>query len=135
MAGPRPIVADLGAESDDLDALVASVPPERWLDPTPAPGWTIAHQIGHLLWTDRIALTSVTDEDGFAEVLQAAAADPSGFVDAGAAELAGLPPAELLSDWRVTRGRLHEALLTVQDGRKLPWFGPPMSRRRWLRRD
>ncbi len=20
---------------------------------TPAPGWTIAHQIGHLLWTDR----------------------------------------------------------------------------------
>ena len=127
MAGPEPIVADLRAESDELDALVAPLPAERWTDPTPAPGWTIAHQIGHLLWTDRVALTSVTDEAGFAEALKAAAADPTGFVDAGAEELAALPPAELLSDWRVTRGRLHDELLMVPAGRKLPWFGPPMS--------
>ncbi|WP_156686267.1 TIGR03084 family metal-binding protein [Mycobacterium sp. Marseille-P9652] len=127
MAGPGPIVADLRAESDDLDALVAPLPAQRWADATPAPGWTIAHQIGHLLWTDRVALTAVTDEAGFAEALQAAAADPTGFVDAGAADLAALPPAELLDEWRRTRVRLHEALLTVPDGRKLPWFGPPMS--------
>lgn len=127
MAGPGPIVADLRAESDDLDALVAPLPAHRWADPTPAPGWTIAHQIGHLLWTDRVALTAVIDEAGFVEVLQAAAADPAGFVDAGAEELAALAPAELLTDWRATRGRLHEALLMVPDGRKLPWFGPPMS--------
>jgi uncharacterized protein (TIGR03084 family) len=127
VSGPAPIAADLRAESDELDALVAPLPAHRWADPTPASGWTIAHQIGHLLWTDRVALTSVTDEAGFAEVLQAAAADPGGFVDAGAEELATLPPAELLADWRVTRGRLHDALLAVSDGRKLPWFGPPMS--------
>ncbi len=127
MAGPGRIVADLGAESDDLEALVAPLPAHRWADPTPAPGWTIAHQIGHLLWTDRVALTAVTDEAGFAEVLQTAQTDPAGFVDAGAEELAALAPAELLTDWRVTRGRLHEALLTVPEGRKLPWFGPPMS--------
>jgi len=127
MAGPGPIVADLRAESDGLDALVAPLPAHRWADPTPAPGWTIAHQIGHLLWTDRVALTAVTDEAGFVEALQAAAADPAGFVDAGAEDLAALPPAELLADWRATRGRLHEALLSVADGRKLPWFGPPMS--------
>ena len=127
MAGPAPIVADLRAESDELDAMVAPLPAERWGDATPAPGWTIAHQIGHLLWTDRVALTAVTDEAGFAELLQAAAADPTGFVDAGAEELATLSPAELLAEWRVTRARLHDALLTVSDGRKLPWFGPPMS--------
>ena len=127
MAGPGPFMADLRAESEALDALVAPLPTGRWADPTPAPGWTIAHQIGHLLWTDRVALTAVTDETGFAEVLAAAAADPTGFVDAGAEELAALPPAELLADWRLTRGRLHDALLTVPDGRKLPWFGPPMS--------
>lgn len=127
MAGPESIVADLRAESDDLDALVAPLPAERWADPTPAPGWSIAHQIGHLLWTDRVALTSVTDEAGFAEALKAAAADPAGFVDAGAEELALIPPAELLADWRITRGRLHEQLLMVPAGRKLPWFGPPMS--------
>ncbi len=127
MAGPGPIVADLRAESDDLDALVASLPTDRWADPTPAPGWTIAHQIGHLLWTDRVSLLSVTDESGFADALTAATADPAGFVDRGAEEVAALPPAELLSDWRDTRGQLHDALLTVADGRKLPWFGPPMS--------
>ncbi|MCV7089982.1 TIGR03084 family metal-binding protein [Mycobacterium interjectum] len=121
------MVADLRAESDDLDALVAPLPADRWADPTPAPGWTIAHQIGHLLWTDRVALTAVTDEAGFAEVLAAAQADPTGFVDAGAEELAAAAPAELLADWRATRARLHEALLAVPDGRKLPWFGPPMS--------
>jgi uncharacterized protein (TIGR03084 family) len=127
MAGPGPVVADLGAESDDLDALVAPLPAHRWAEPTPAPGWTIAHQIGHLSWTDRVALTAVTDEAGFAEVLKAAQTDPAGFVDAAAEELATLAPAELLADWRVTRGRLHKVLLTVPEGRKLPWFGPPMS--------
>jgi uncharacterized protein (TIGR03084 family) len=127
MATAGPMVADLRAESDELDALVDNLPAARWSDTTPAPGWTIAHQIAHLLWTDRVALTSVTDEAGFAAVLEEAAKDPTGFVDAGAEELAGTPPAQLLVDWRRTRARLHDELLTVADGRKLPWFGPPMS--------
>ena len=127
MADPGPFVAELRAESDELDALVAPLAAARWAEPTPSPGWTIAHQIGHLLWTDRAALTAVTDEAGFAEMLAAAGQDPDGFVDAGAEELAATQPAELLNDWRVTRGRLHEALLEVAEGRKLPWFGPPMS--------
>ncbi|MCV7122135.1 TIGR03084 family metal-binding protein [Mycobacterium lacus] len=127
MADAGPMVADLCAESDDLDALVAPLAADRWAEPTPAPGWTIAHQIAHLLWTDRVALTAVTDEAGFADLLAAAAADPTGFVDAAADELAATPPPQLLADWRLTRARLHEALLTVPEGRKLPWFGPPMS--------
>src|ERR1700757_4779583 len=89
--------------------------------------WTIAHQIGHLLGTDRGSLTSIIDEAAFAGLLETAAADPIGFVEAGANELAATPPAELLPDWGVTPTPLHDALLTVPDGRKLPWFGPPMS--------
>ncbi|MBY0287926.1 MAG: TIGR03084 family protein [Mycobacteriaceae bacterium] len=127
MAGAEPMVADLRAESDELDALVADLPAARWSESTPSPGWTIAHQIAHLLWTDRVALTAVTDEAGFAAVLEDASKNPSGFVDAGAEELALTPPDELLADWRRTRSRLHDELLTVADGRKLPWFGPPMS--------
>jgi uncharacterized protein (TIGR03084 family) len=127
MATAAPIVDDLRAESDDLDGLVAALPTQRWADATPAAGWTIAHQIGHLLWTDRVALISATDEPGFAAVLESAAADPAGFVDKGAEDAAAAPPAELLADWRSTRALLHDALLTVPDGRKLPWFGPPMS--------
>ena len=127
MATAVPMVADLRAESDELDALVADLPAARWAESTPASGWTIAHQIAHLLWTDRVALTAVTDEGGFAVVLEEAAKNPAGFVDAGAEELALTPPAQLLTDWRQTRARLHEELLAVADGRKLPWFGPPMS--------
>ena len=127
MGAAGPIVDDLVAESAELDALVAGLTEAQWRTPTPAPGWSIAHQIGHLLWTDRVALISVTDEAGFADVLGTAAADPTGFVDAAAAELAAAPPERLLADWRTTRTRLHEALRTVADGRKLVWFGPPMS--------
>jgi uncharacterized protein (TIGR03084 family) len=127
MATADLIVADLRAESADLDALVGDLEAERWRTDTPAPGWTIAHQIAHLLWTDRVALTAVTDEPGFAAVLERAAENPAGFVDAGAEELAALAPTQLLTDWRTTRAALHEELLTVADGRKLPWFGPPMS--------
>jgi uncharacterized protein (TIGR03084 family) len=127
MATAAPIVDDLRAESDDLDGLVAELATEYWTASTPAPGWTIAHQIGHLLWTDRVALLSVNDEAGFNEVLGAAAEDPSGFVDRGAEEVAAVAPAELLADWRATRHELHDALRSVPDGRRLPWFGPPMS--------
>lgn len=127
MAGAEPMVADLRAESDALDTLVAELPEAGWQTPTPAPGWTVAHQIAHLWWTDRVSLKSVTDEDAFAVVLGAAAKDPLGFVDAGAEELALTPPAELLAGWRRDRTALHAALLGVTDGRKLPWFGPPMS--------
>jgi uncharacterized protein (TIGR03084 family) len=127
MATAGPMVADLQTESDELDALVADLPAARWAAETPSPGWTIAHQVAHLLWTDRVALIAVTDDAGFAAVLEQAAKDPTGFVDEGAEELAAVPPEQLLTDWRATRTLLHDELLAVPDGRKLPWFGPPMS--------
>jgi uncharacterized protein (TIGR03084 family) len=127
MAGAESIVAELRAESDQLDALVAALPEQGWRTATPAPGWTIAHQIAHLHWTDRVAVVAVTDEAGFAELLTLAAKNPGGFVDEGAEELAVTPPTDLLAEWRRTRTRLHEELLRVESGRKLPWFGPPMS--------
>ena len=127
MAGADSVVADLRAESDALDELVANLDDAGWHTETPAPGWTIAHQIAHLWWTDRVSLLAVTDEAGFADVLAEAATNPTGFVDEGAEVLAATPPGEMLAQWRETRVRLHDALLGVAGGRKLPWFGPPMS--------
>ena len=122
------IVDDLQAETAALDELVARLPADGWERPTPAAGWTIAHQIAHLWWTDRVALTSVTDEAGFAELVAEAATDPLGFVDAATEELvAATSPERMLAEWRATRDALHAALREVPDGRKLAWFGPPMS--------
>ena len=128
MADAGPIIDDLRDESDALDALVAPLTDNGWRTPTPAAGWTIAHQIAHLWWTDQAALTSITDEAGFTEMLAAANADPLGFVDKAAEDIAaGTAPEQLLAQWRATRARLHQDLRGVADGRKLLWFGPPMS--------
>src|ERR1700759_3042554 len=101
MPALKQIVDDLRAESDELDALVTPLAEDRWAAPTPAAGWTIAHQIGHLLWTDRGVLMAVTDEAAFAGLLELAAADPIGFVNAGADELAAPAPPGMLADWAV----------------------------------
>lgn len=129
-----PIVADLHAllgdladEGDDLDGLVADLTPERWSLATPSAGWTIAHQVAHLLWTDEVSVVAVTDEAAFAGWVERALADIDGFVDKGAAELAQLAPAELLGRWRSARTALVTSLVPVPDGQRLPWFGPPMS--------
>ena len=122
-----PIIDDLQSESEALDALVAPLAAEGWALQTPAPGWTIAHQIAHLSWTDRVALTSITDETAFGELLADARPRIATFVDDAAEEAAVAAPADLLADWRRTRNALHAALRGVPEGRKLPWFGPPMS--------
>jgi uncharacterized protein (TIGR03084 family) len=127
MANAGPIVDDLEAESDALDELIGTLDFAAWATSTPAPGWTIAHQIAHLLWTDRVALLSVIDEPAFGEPMAQATANPRGFVDAGAEELAVLAPAELLQEWRATRQHLHAQLRGVPETRKLLWFGPPMT--------
>ncbi|MDL4772770.1 MULTISPECIES: TIGR03084 family metal-binding protein [Thermomonosporaceae] len=119
------LLADLTAEGESLDALVAPLPAVRWAAPTPAEGWTIAHQIAHLAWTDRQSTVAATDSAAFAGIL-AGALEP-GYVDRGAAEGAAEEPARLLDRWRSGRARIAGALAAVPAGTRLPWFGPPMS--------
>jgi uncharacterized protein (TIGR03084 family) len=121
------VLADLTAETAELDALVAALPDADWARPTPAEGWTVAHQIAHLAWTDDIATLAATDAAAFGAALQAALAEFDGYVDRAAADRAKVPPADLLASWRAGRLALAEALTAAPPGTKLPWFGPPMS--------
>ncbi|GAA5211126.1 TIGR03084 family metal-binding protein [Streptomyces thinghirensis] len=127
MSDPTPVIDDLREESEELDALVARLSPEQWTLTTPAPGWTIAHQIAHLAWTDRAALAAVTDEDGIRELVEQALAAPDRYVDDGAEEGARRAPAELLAAWREGRAALDKALRESDPGARFPWFGPPMA--------
>ena len=121
------VLADLAAESDELDALVAPLDEAGWRQPTPAAGWDIAHQIVHLAWTDKAAVLAATDKTAWDEIVLAAIADVDGFVDAAADEGARQTGAEILAQWREDRGALADVLRAVPAGEKLPWFGPPMS--------
>ncbi|PXY19091.1 TIGR03084 family metal-binding protein [Prauserella muralis] len=127
MADLNAVLDDLDAESGEVDALVVDLPDERWSTPTPAEGWTIAHQIAHLAWTDDKALLAARTPDDFGAELKRALAAGENYVDDGAAELAATPPARLLQRWRDGRAELRAALAAVPAGEKLPWYGPPMS--------
>ncbi|MEU1123151.1 TIGR03084 family metal-binding protein [Streptomyces sp. NPDC005899] len=122
------VLDDLRQESEELDLLVAGLNAGGWALPTPAEGWTVAHQIAHLNWTDEVALLAVTDPGGFAGKAAEAAAAPETFVAEAAGEaVAALAPDALLVEWREGRARLQDALRAAPPQAKYPWYGPPMS--------
>jgi uncharacterized protein (TIGR03084 family) len=123
-------IARLRAEGEDLDALVADLDPPRWRTDTPATGWTIAYQVGHLQWTDEVALLALTDPERFVRTIRrAASAASQGYVDEEAGARAELRPTELLDRWRQGRGDLLAALAEAPPDVRIPWFGPPMKPR------
>ena len=122
-------VAAFLSECADLDALVADLDVGGWARPTPAEGWTVAHQIAHLAWTDEVALLAATRPGDFAIEVELATVDPLGHADRRAEEGVTAPPAQLLARWREGRERLADALRPAPEGTRLPWFGPPMGPR------
>ncbi|AVH58084.1 MULTISPECIES: TIGR03084 family metal-binding protein [Streptomyces] len=127
MSDPTSVIDDLREESEDLDRLVRELGDDEWRLDTPAAGWTVAHQIAHLAWTDRCALLAVTDPEAFTREVEKAIASPDGFVDEGAEEGAAKPPDELLAEWRAGRKALEDVLRAAPTGARFPWYGPPMS--------
>jgi uncharacterized protein (TIGR03084 family) len=121
-----PVLADLHVVSQALDDLVARDGLD-WSAATPAAGWTVAHQIGHLAWTDEKALVSVRTPEGFQGELRRALEGGPDYVDAAARAQAGKPSAQLLAEWRSGRAALAEELATAAPEARFPWYGPPMS--------
>lgn len=119
------VLADLEAEGDRLEQLVAGLDEDGWHTPTPAPGWDVATQVAHLAWTDEVAVKAATDKEAWDAVVLGAIADPDGYVDAEAHAIAKEP--DLLGRWRRARADLRATLVAMPQGEKMPWFGPPMS--------
>lgn len=122
------VLADLSAEGVDLDALVSADCVDL-TTATPAPGWTIAHQLGHLRWTDDLTVLTARDPAAFAAVASTLSTeqDLAAAIDTGAAQGAGTPGSELLVSWRTGRAAVLDALCRVPSGSRLAWIGPPMG--------
>jgi uncharacterized protein (TIGR03084 family) len=121
------ILADLAADGDDLDGLVSGIGQDQWRLPTPAPGWTIARQVGHLASSDWLAALAATDAAAFRARQAELADDFDAAVEAGADEFAADPRDRLLARWRDARSGLRDALAAVPAGQRVPWILAPIS--------
>jgi uncharacterized protein (TIGR03084 family) len=130
MTDVQEIAADLRAEQESLDAIVADLSAEQWGTPTPAEGWTVADQIGHLTYFDHAAATAVVDPDAFRASVEELFGAPE-RVD----ELTlhrHLAPADLLAAWRANRQHLAEVAATLTDSDRIAWYGPSMGAKSFL---
>jgi len=120
------VVADLTAEGDDIDRMVAPLEAAQWSLPTPAPGWTIAHQIAHLAATFRLAALAASDATTFATVTSRFSPDFNVNVDRAMAEYLAEPPDVLLSRWRAERAAAEKAIGALPPDTVLPWLVRPI---------
>ena len=121
------VLADLAAEGDRLEAVVAPLPEDSWQLPTPADGWDVATQVAHLAWTDEAATAAATDKEAWDALVLEALADPEHAVDKHALAGGAVEPSALLRRWRAGRSRLADVLRAYPEGQRMPWYGPPMS--------
>jgi uncharacterized protein (TIGR03084 family) len=123
MPGPSPsdLAADLAAEHEALDVLVADLAVEEWVRPTPADGWSVADSVSHLTYFDATASLALTDPLAFAE--HAATREDGSDVTLGRS----VPGPELLATWREGRAALLAAIGRADPAARVPWYGPSMS--------
>jgi uncharacterized protein (TIGR03084 family) len=130
MTDAHRVAADLRAEQDTLDAIVAGLSAEQWRLATPSPGWTVADQIGHLTYYDAAAATAIEDPPAFKESMAELFADPGRIDDLTLHRHLSTP--DLLETWRATRRRLARAAATLDDDRRVEWYGPSMGAKSFL---
>ncbi|GAA1997168.1 TIGR03084 family metal-binding protein [Catenulispora subtropica] len=116
----------LAEEADDFDLLLGGLDDAGWDRATPAPGWTIAHQVAHLAFVSDLAGAAAADPRAFAERTAAAKGDFQGAVDkALQAYLAGTP-ADIRKRWRTAHDTATAALAAVPADQTVPWLVNPL---------
>ena len=122
----RDVISDLTADAEEFEGLVAWLDETGWQLPTPAPGWTVAHQVAHLAFIFRLAGTAASDAELFGAMAAKAAENFEGAVNAALAEYLGDPPEVLLSRWRAERDTAIKALAAVPADQVVPWLVRPL---------
>ncbi len=130
MTDVHDVATDLQAEQEALDSIVALLAEEQWRLSTPSPGWTVADQIGHLTYYDGAAATAIEDPPAFKESVAELLADTTRIDELTLHR--HLSPPDLLETWRATRRRLAAAAATLDDTRRIGWYGPSMGAKSFL---
>jgi enediyne biosynthesis protein E11 len=122
----RDVMTDLAAEGDDVDRMVAELSEGEWRLPTPAPGWTIAHQIAHLAATFHMAGLAAADPARFTTLTRNLGPDFDANVHAALAPYLAEAPTALFRRWRAERAAAQTALAAVPAGETVPWLVRPL---------
>lgn len=120
------LLDDVVAESAELTHMLADAPADVWSRATPAAGWTVADQVGHLWFFDRESRRALEDPDGFVAGLDEIARDPDGYI-AHQLEASRALGDRCLEAFGTERWALVEALRGVDPATRVPWYGPSMS--------
>jgi uncharacterized protein (TIGR03084 family) len=120
------LLDDVVSESADLTGMLAGTDPDVWSTPTPAAGWSVGDQVGHLWFFDREARRALEDPAGFVAGLDAIASDFDGYLQRHL-EAGRALGNQRLEAFGSERWALVEALRGVDPATRVPWYGPPMS--------
>lgn len=126
MSNPTSVYDDLIADGDDVEALVTGLSPAQWSTDTPAPGWTVKHQIAHLAFVSRLAALSASEPDAFAEQVADAKRDFQAAVNNALTAYLELSTGTLVDRWRQDRNRAAKALAAVAPTATVPWLVTPL---------
>jgi enediyne biosynthesis protein E11 len=129
VSGSANVFTDLIAEGDALDRIVAGLSAAQWELSTPAPGWTIRHQVAHLTSTVHAAGLAATNPDAFAKVLARGGPDFDAMIAALLAPYLAASPEDLLATWRSERDGAVRALAALAPDQMVPWVVRPIPAR------
>ena len=126
MSHPDSVHADLTREADNLDRVLARLNEDQWATPTPAPGWTVAHQVAHLAATFRLAGLAAADPPAFIALTSHLSDDFDANVAGAMAPFLAAPSEGLLQQWRAQRAAAIGALAAVPADTTVPWLVNPL---------
>lgn len=121
MQQPTNVFADLVAEGQALDEIVAGLDASQWALKTPAPGWTIKHQVAHMASIFRIAGLAASNPDVFVKIAAGADKDFDAAVSDLLMPYLAASPDDLLARWRAERDTAVAALAALPPDQLVPW--------------
>jgi uncharacterized protein (TIGR03084 family) len=119
-------IAALTADAKDFENLVADLDAASWQLPTPAAGWSVTSQVGHLAFIFKIAKLSAAKPEAFKAMTASLAGGFDNAVNAALQDYIHDAPDVLLRRWREERDTSIAALAAVPPDSFVPWLVNPL---------
>ncbi len=123
------LLRDLDDEYADCRRLVDSLPASapEWDRPTPAVGWAVRDQIGHLAYFDDAGRQAMVEPEAFARSAEEAMAATGDPMEVHLVRGRSMDGDGLRAWWREAHVAMMAAFAGADPSARLPWYGPPMG--------